>query len=93
MNERLAAGSAVLMTSGTLLSFVARLWPARLRPWPRARYATAQFVPLDDLLGARWLPCHNTVCAHLTTRHYRQADGRYACTGCGTTTIEGETRV
>lgn len=89
MSERLAAGAAVLMSSGSLLSFVARVWPARSRPRPRQRYAAAEFVPLDELMGVRWLPCHNLACAHLTTRHLLQPDGTHACGDCGTTT-EGD---
>lgn len=35
--------------------------------------------------GARWLPCHTTVCGHMTTVHTPQPDGGYRCFGCGHT--------
>lgn len=90
MNERLAAGAAAIQGGLATIALVSRCWPARFRPWPRARYAAAEFASLDELMGVRWLPCHNLACAHLTTRHLLQPDGTHACGDCGTTATEGD---
>lgn len=34
-----------------------------------------------------YLPCHTTVCGHMTTPHDRTAAG-LVCRGCGNTTLE-----
>ncbi|MFJ5675014.1 hypothetical protein [Streptomyces sp. NPDC093097] len=42
---------------------------------------TAPFHTIRD--GSRWLPCHTTVCGHITTRHEPTGDGGWLCTGGG----------
>ncbi|MFF2189283.1 hypothetical protein [Streptomyces sp. NPDC058155] len=72
---------------GALLALgaMAVTWAARLAHAPRHQAPNvAKFTAPEP--GTRWLACHTTRCAHMTTRHRPAADGTWTCTGCGTTT-------
>lgn len=60
-----------------------RLGPVLRRHQPAAVPPYATFTAPPP--GARWLPCHTTVCGHMTTIHTPQTGGTYRCFGCGHT--------
>ncbi|WP_405674822.1 hypothetical protein OG292_03045 [Streptomyces sp. NBC_01511] len=68
-----------------VLGTMAATWAARLGHASRHQAPTATVFTAHEP-GTRWLACHATRCAHMTTRHRPTADGAWTCTGCGTTT-------
>lgn len=67
-----------------LLGVVAVTWAARLVHAPHTEPAVVPFTAPEPV--ERWLACHTTRCAHMSTRHRPTADAEWTCTGCGTTT-------
>lgn len=81
MSAQVLAGTAAVVAGLAGMCVTVRAWPAR----ERGRHRTpGGFTRVPS--GARWLPCHTTMCGHMTTRHTPHPDSTYTCTGCGTTT-------
>lgn len=70
----------ILLGAAVGCAWIAVLKLARtvgVRHAPRPAAGPAVFRPAPN--GTRWLPCHDTACGHMTTRHQPRPDGTDRC--------------